>query len=1461
MAFIADALDQVFFGGQGEELVEDAGRSFQERGVFGGLTDVVGRGTQAALGTFGGFAGGVLSEGRDVLSAITGIGPDNRQLTGWERALAGLGLVGAGAIGTAGVVRWAGGSDLFHQWAQAQRRRGAFRGDRGALGFTESSFGVEGVTPISLRGVPEGQQQLASLNRVFQDDGVPDPDILWATVSERTSRLLRGATEDPFVGPTRLAKAVAPDLDDLSAARLGGFISSYGHQLLERVSFHQAGAAGFSSADEAAQAAAAYELARWTHLVDYKLLKGKEAQRAGDLWKRFTEGGQLNDTDLKILMEAMVRTADSLQFVVHPELVFHPLAPISGIDLDDGRAVVSFDVLDFETRGLDTITADELNDRVAKVFQGNPAALIDPMVENIVRFARERVTDGNIQRFLHWYPKARRELEAVAERTGEPRDLLIAIASVLSAAEEWESNVEKAAEVLRMVRNLKHRNLNALAEQVAKAGLRASEQDLVRVILLDAADSPEHFFSSGRTTGGSTLEELGRRWERGEDPRKLLEDRNKSAPHVAQKQPAFDVAIRESTDADLEARRESLYNLMRGLLGDEQVGKGADARFHRVRQPLPVVVDRQAYKVALGFSLIPGNQLSDQKGMFDSMAQAYRIAAAEYGDVLDPVTGQLRQITPEELQAITWMQVRVETGVTDTLFRTLSGKGERAAARDRGFPVRPQGKFEVGVGPDYVFSENILDILLGKVPPPFRTNDAGRQAAPVLGRPEDLNASTSAKNARKTVTAELGEDGSVTIAAPSSLPPERLRGLWLGRARTKDGRRIAHPVRAAWVSDVNEEAKRIDRASIDGQGQQATSGYRIYEPGLADRLRVEHPAFSPGVHLTVNALNDQAKTGYRAERAHALFSAELDRRGIRHEMRLLPAHIGRTRDWGDEPRLGAVFTFETPQDAAEAARLLYSSVDEGVARSSPARMQRAPVDPDGRASIAGRGAEEYIARYGRRYGLRSGGRRVRRDLEVDPELSKARSRAYEELPEVDPAAAPAYRRLAIETRAQFRFMTEELGIKVEFVDDDPYSTPQAMLRDVTKNKRLKVYKTTEDQAHPYLSNDENNMFRAVHDFFGHGGLRTNFSRHGEEVAYFEHARMFSPEAQRALATETLGQNAYLNFSDFNEARRAQGLEAEFPVQKGALFPEEFLERADAYETFERPDGSTVEIRTRRLVDDIYGEERLDDGALYNMVPDVSLYLEDATEAPHGWTRAWETHYFDDNGGYMTNLNVAGDHARSHTVPVWISDDPEMGFAQYVKHGRSLRLKPGSTPRETSTEVTPKGKPKRGNAPQKRQLQYQVLRDGRLTFNGQAIVEAGEGFHLRVSGQGGLLDGARLVERQRWDDYQARHAEWEQKRARGEKAGREPRPPAGGKPKAFAIALPEGAAPEIHMGSADALVARYGPTAVVWVERTGNKWTLKTKAPRGRADLMVAELAEQTIRRLGLKGEMIHQTWK
>lgn len=63
--------------------------------------------------------------------------------------------------------------------------------------------------------------------------------------------------------------------------------------------------------------------------------------------------------------------------------------------------------------------------------------------------------------------------------------------------------------------------------------------------------------------------------------------------------------------------------------------------------------------------------------------------------------------------------------------------------------------------------------------------------------------------------------------------------------------------------------------------------------------------------------------------------------------------------------------------------------------------------------------------------------------------------------------------------------------------------------------------------------------------------------HGEEVAYRLHAQMFSDEARPALATETRGQNAYLNYHPDNVARRVAGESVEFPPQKAALLDAEF----------------------------------------------------------------------------------------------------------------------------------------------------------------------------------------------------------------------------------------------------------------------------------------------------------------
>jgi hypothetical protein len=55
----------------------------------------------------------------------------------------------------------------------------------------------------------------------------------------------------------------------------------------------------------------------------------------------------------------------------------------------------------------------------------------------------------------------------------------------------------------------------------------------------------------------------------------------------------------------------------------------------------------------------------------------------------------------------------------------------------------------------------------------------------------------------------------------------------------------------------------------------------------------------------------------------------------------------------------------------------------------------------------------------------------------------------------------------------------------------------------------------------------NSMFRACHDYYGHFRTRSPFETfEGELRAYEAHKRMFSPEAQAALYSETIAQLCY-----------------------------------------------------------------------------------------------------------------------------------------------------------------------------------------------------------------------------------------------------------------------------------------------------------------------------------------------
>lgn len=182
----------------------------------------------------------------------------------------------------------------------------------------------------------------------------------------------------------------------------------------------------------------------------------------------------------------------------------------------------------------------------------------------------------------------------------------------------------------------------------------------------------------------------------------------------------------------------------------------------------------------------------------------------------------------------------------------------------------------------------------------------------------------------------------------------------------------------------------------------------------------------------------------------------------------------------------------------------------------------------------------------------------------------------------NPGVAKAYRALIDETRA----MWQELGdIKVTAFtgNGSPYASRGAMFSDLSAG-RLQLRLSADmfgagadNPGHPLnaaagiktVDGQDltwNDVLRVVHDVYGHGQSGFNDSPLGRYNAYHEHARLLSPEARRALATETLAQGAWDNFGP--HMRRKDGTvpgptdvdylppnQREFAQQKAFLLPD------------------------------------------------------------------------------------------------------------------------------------------------------------------------------------------------------------------------------------------------------------------------------------------------------------------
>jgi len=184
----------------------------------------------------------------------------------------------------------------------------------------------------------------------------------------------------------------------------------------------------------------------------------------------------------------------------------------------------------------------------------------------------------------------------------------------------------------------------------------------------------------------------------------------------------------------------------------------------------------------------------------------------------------------------------------------------------------------------------------------------------------------------------------------------------------------------------------------------------------------------------------------------------------------------------------------------------------------------------------------------------------------------------------NPKVKEAYADLIRQTKMQYQALVDA-GYEFTFFDSnsDPYQgNPSNAMRDLRENKKMAVYGTydgygtagitaTAQAENPLLEDTgfkwkdingvehsvtANDLFRAVHDAFGHGLEGAGFRARGEENAWQAHVRLFTGPAVGAITSETRGQNSWLNFGPYGEQnKKASVFETVFAEQKIGLMPE------------------------------------------------------------------------------------------------------------------------------------------------------------------------------------------------------------------------------------------------------------------------------------------------------------------
>ncbi len=209
-------------------------------------------------------------------------------------------------------------------------------------------------------------------------------------------------------------------------------------------------------------------------------------------------------------------------------------------------------------------------------------------------------------------------------------------------------------------------------------------------------------------------------------------------------------------------------------------------------------------------------------------------------------------------------------------------------------------------------------------------------------------------------------------------------------------------------------------------------------------------------------------------------------------------------------------------------------------------------------------------------------------LKYDPptkyeKLDEARAekiaQAYEDMKHDpnDPAVKASYAALRDEVIGQYKAL-EASGVKIEWIkpgQPDPYAlSPRMAAVDVSEHKHWYGFPTdlgygtgdtTSHADNPMLQKTGikvggrdtvlNDLFRVVHDMYGHMKEGNGFRATGEDNAWRSHVAMFSEKARAAMTAETRGQNSWVNYGPFGKFNRtASAGDTHYAPQKIGIMP-------------------------------------------------------------------------------------------------------------------------------------------------------------------------------------------------------------------------------------------------------------------------------------------------------------------